>query len=148
MAHLRPVSVDVVQRFDVDAPLALTDRPKRDVLVLPLPQRHETCCEPDREHLNELSREMYKQEVDKLIDQINNQLPADSPKIVAPDMKYHRGIGEFAGKTYSVTGEVLTPAEYEKHLAETLPNPKEQQFIAALMPQPGWIAPRESLISS
>ena len=68
--------------------------------------------------------------------------------IVAPDMKYHRGIGEFAGKTYSVTGEVLTPAEYEKHLAETLPNPKEQQFIAALMPQPGWIAPRESLISS
>ena len=109
---------------------------------------HRHAGDPDREHLNELSREMYKQEVDKLIDQINIQLPADSPKIVAPDMKYHRGIGEFAGKTYSVTGEVLTPAEYEKHLAETLPNPKEQQFIAALMPQPGWIAPRESLTSS
>ena len=91
---------------------------------------------------------MYKQEVDKLIDQINNQLPADSPRIVAPDMKYHRGIGEFAGKTYSVTGEVLTPAEYEKHLAETLPTPQEQQFIAALMHESGWIAPRESLISS
>jgi benzoyl-CoA 2,3-dioxygenase component B len=109
---------------------------------------HRHAGDPDREHLNELSRQMYKQEVDKLIDQINNQLPADSPKIVAPDMKYHRGIGEFAGKTYSVSGELLTSAEYEKHLSETLPTPQEQKFIAALMHESGWIAPRESLIAT
>ena len=109
---------------------------------------HRHAGDPDREHLNELSREMYKQEVDRLIDQINKQLPDDSPKIVAPDMKYHRGIGEFAGKTYSVSGELLAPAEYEKHLTETLPTSQEQQFIAALMHESGWIAPRETLIAT
>ncbi len=109
---------------------------------------HRHAGDPDREHLNELSREMYKQEVDKLIDQINKQLPADSPKIVAPDMKYHRSIGEFAGKTYSAAGELLTSAEYQKHLTETLPTPQEQKFIAALMHEPGWIAPRESLVAT
>ncbi len=101
--------------------------------------------EPDREHLNELSREAYKQEVDKLIEQINKQLPENAPKIVAPDMKFHRAIGEFAGKAYSVAGEILTPAEYEKHLTATLPTPEEQQKVALLMREPGWIAPRESL---
>lgn len=108
--------------------------------------RHEGT--PDRERLNELSRDMYKQEVDRLIDQINRQLPVGGPQIVAPDMRFHRGIGEFAGKTYSVTGEVLTSEEYEKHLKETLPTPEEQQWIARLMHEPDWIAPREALAPS
>ncbi|HZI66656.1 MAG TPA: Phenylacetic acid catabolic protein, partial [Thermoanaerobaculia bacterium] len=105
-------------------------------------------AEADKEHLNELSREMYRQEVEKLLDSINRQLPAGGPNLVAPDMKFHRGIGEFAGKTYSVTGELLTPAEYEKHLAETLPTPAEQQSVMSLMREPGWIAPRETLTPS
>ncbi|HEU5248416.1 MAG TPA: hypothetical protein VFW15_00380, partial [Thermoanaerobaculia bacterium] len=106
---------------------------------------HRHAGEPDRERLNELSREMYKQEVDKLIEQINRHLPAGAAPIVAPDMKYHRAIGEFAGKSYSVRGEPLSPEDYEKHLAETLPSPDEQRFIAELMREPDWIAPRESL---
>jgi hypothetical protein len=63
-------------------------------------------------------------------------------------MKYHRAIGEFAGKTYSVTGELLTAEEHAKHLAETLPSPEEQKFVADLMREPDWIAPRESLTSA
>ena len=104
--------------------------------------------EADKEHLNELSREAYRQEVEKLLESINRQLPAAGPKLVAPDMKFHRGIGEFAGKSYSVTGEVLTPAEYEKHLIETLPTPAEQESVMSLMREPDWIAPRESLTPS
>jgi hypothetical protein len=46
-----------------------------------------------------------------------------------------------------VTGELLTAAEYEKHLTETLPTPEEQKFVADLMHEPDWIAPRESLTS-
>jgi len=104
--------------------------------------------EPDKERLNELSREMYRQEAEKLLESINRQLPPGAPKLVAPDMKFHRGIGEFAGKTYSVTGELLTPTDYEKHLAETLPSPAEQQAVMSLMREPGWIAPRETLTPS
>jgi hypothetical protein len=63
-------------------------------------------------------------------------------------MKYHRGIGEYAGKTYSVRGELLTAEEYAKHLAETLPSPEEQKFVADLMKEPDWIAPREAVTSA
>jgi benzoyl-CoA 2,3-dioxygenase component B len=104
--------------------------------------------DPDREHLNELSREMYKKEVDQLLEQVNRQLPANGPKLVSPDLKFHRGIGKYAGQTYSVTGDLLTPEEHEKHLQETLPTPEEQQKVAKLMREPGWIAPRESLTSA
>ncbi len=52
-------------------------------------------------------------------------------------MKFHRGIGEFAGGTYSVTGERLSPEDYEKHVAEALPNEKEKTFIRDLMKEPG-----------
>ena len=58
-------------------------------------------------------------------------------------MKFHRAIGEFAGQTWSVRGERLTPEEYEKHAAEVLPNEEEKKFIPDLMREPGWIAPRE-----
>jgi benzoyl-CoA 2,3-dioxygenase component B len=109
---------------------------------------HRHGVDADRERLNELSRDMYKQEVDKLIEQINRYMPAGAQPIVAPDMKYHRVIGEYAGKTYSVTGELLTAAEYDKHLTETLPTPEEQKFVADLMHEPDWIAPRESLTST
>lgn len=104
--------------------------------------------EPDKEHLNELSREMYRQEAEKLLESINRQLPAGAPKLFAPDMKFHRGIGEFAGMTYSVTGELLTPAEYEKHVAENLPSPAEREAVMSLMHEPDWIAPRETLTPS
>jgi benzoyl-CoA 2,3-dioxygenase component B len=104
--------------------------------------------EPDKEHLNELSREMYRQEAEKLLESINRQLPPGAPKLFAPDMKFHRGIGEFAGKTYSVTGELLTAAEYVKHVAENLPSPSEREAVMSLMHEPDWIAPRETLTPS
>jgi len=103
---------------------------------------------PDRAHLNELSREMYRQEVDKLLQSISKHFPAGTPPLTAPDLKFHRAIGEFADKTYSVTGEPLTAEEYERHVAETLPNAEEKKFVADLMKEPGWIAPRESVASS
>jgi benzoyl-CoA 2,3-dioxygenase component B len=104
--------------------------------------------EPDKAHLNELSREMYRQEVDKLLQSISRQLPAGSDPLVAPDMKFHRSIGEFAGQTYSVTGERLTAQEYEKHLGEALPTEEEKRFIHNLMREPGWIAGREEITAS
>jgi len=100
---------------------------------------------PDKAHLNELSREMYRQEVEKLLQSISKHFPAGTPPLTAPDLKFHRAIGEFAGKTYSVTGEPLTLAAYEKHVAEALPSDDEKKFVAALMKEPGWIAPRDAV---
>ena len=102
---------------------------------------------PDKSHLNELSRELYRQEVEKLLESISRLQPAGTPPLTAPDLKFHRGIGEFAGGTYSVTGELLSPEDYEKHVAEALPNEQEKTFIRDLMKEPGWIAPRDAITS-
>ena len=103
---------------------------------------------PDREHLNELSREMYRQEVEKLLESISRLLPPGAAPLIAPDMRFHRGIGEFAGKPYSVRGELLAPEDHEKHLAEVLPSEDEKRLVEQTMREPGWIAPRESLTTT
>jgi benzoyl-CoA 2,3-epoxidase subunit B len=103
---------------------------------------------PDKAHLNELSREMYRQEAEKLLQSISKLLPAGADPLYAPDMKFHRSIGEFAGGTYSVRGELLTPEAYAKHADEMLPNEEERKFIHDLMREPGWIAPREEVTAS
>jgi benzoyl-CoA 2,3-dioxygenase component B len=105
-------------------------------------------AEPDKAHLNELSRELYRQEVEKLIQSVNRLLPEKGPKLLVPDMKFHRAIGEFAGGTYSVKGEPLSPKAYEKHLAEVLPSREEREDVARLMHEAGWIAPRDAMATA
>jgi benzoyl-CoA 2,3-dioxygenase component B len=104
--------------------------------------------EPDKAHLNELSRDLYRQEVEKLLESISRLLPKGVAPLTAPDMKFHRSIGEFAGGTYSVTGEKLSPEAYAKHAAEVLPNEVEKTFVRDLMKEPGWIAPRTEVTVS
>src|SRR5207253_1487382 len=96
--------------------------------------------DPDKAHLNELSRDMYRQEVEKLLESISRLLPAGAAPLAAPDMKFHRAIGEYAEKTYSVTGELLPAEDYKKHLAEALPTEPDKDFVRNLMREPGWIA--------
>ena len=105
-------------------------------------------AEPDKAHLNELSRDLYRQEVEKLLESISRLLPAGAAPFVAPDLKFHRAIGEHAGKTYSVTGEELSAEAYAKHAAEVLPNEQEKAFVRDLMKEPGWIAPRTEITTS
>ena len=102
----------------------------------------------DREHLNELSREMYRQEAEKLLESISRYLPPGAEPLRAPDMKFHRSIGEFAGDPYSVTGERLTPEAYARHVAQTLPDEEDKKFVSDLMREPGWITDRSEVTAS
>jgi benzoyl-CoA 2,3-dioxygenase component B len=101
--------------------------------------------EVDKAHLNELSREMYRDEVEKLLQSINRLLPAGEKPLTAPDLKFHRSIGEFAGKRYSVTGEEMSEAAYERHLAETLPSEDDRSLITSLQGEKDWIASRDTV---
>jgi benzoyl-CoA 2,3-epoxidase subunit B len=103
---------------------------------------------PDKAHLNEFSRDLYRQEVEKLLEGISKHLAPGTPPLVAPDLRFHRAIGEFAGQTWSVGGEMLEPAAYRRHLDEALPNEEEKKLVADLMREPDWIAPRESITTS
>ncbi len=105
-------------------------------------------ADPDKAHLNELSRDLYKEEVDKLLEGISRLLPAGAAPLTAPDMRFHRSIGEFVGQPWSVTGEKLSPEAHAKHVAEVLPNEEEKAFVRSLMREPGWIAPRTEVTAS
>jgi benzoyl-CoA 2,3-dioxygenase component B len=101
--------------------------------------------EVDKAHLNELSREMYRDEVEKLLVSINRLLPPGEQPLTAPDLKFHRSIGEFVGGRYSVTGEELSEAAYERHLAENLPTEEDRALIVSLQGEKDWIASRDAV---
>ena len=93
----------------------------------------------DRDKLNELARQHYMSEVSQLIPALNNLIPEGQPKLTLPDHRFHRSIGEFAGKPYSTKGELLSPEAYAKHVIETLPNDADRAALAEICKQPGWV---------
>jgi hypothetical protein len=76
----------------------------------------------------------------KLIDQLNQLIGEGQPKLYAPDLKFNRSIGEHVGKTYSVTGELLTPEAYRKHVRYVLPTPEDEQILADIIKGKDWVA--------
>lgn len=95
----------------------------------------------DRDRLNELSRQHYEKEVNDLIAALNKLIPEGQPKLTLPDLKFHRSIGEYADKTYSIHGEQLTPEAYARHLEEVLPNAADKVKLAEIYKQPDWVLP-------
>jgi benzoyl-CoA 2,3-dioxygenase component B len=100
---------------------------------------HEANVPADKEKLNDLARDHYLAESGKLIDQLNQLIPEGQPKLYAPDLKFNRSIGEYVGKTYGVTGELLSPELYKRHLAETLPTAEDEQVLNNLVKDKDWV---------
>ncbi len=94
---------------------------------------------PDLGKINEISRGQYLKEVAAIVDSLNKQIPPGMPKLRMPDEKFNRSIGKYAGKTYSVTGELLSAEEYKKHLIEVMPSDADDEFIIGLEKEKGWI---------
>ena len=90
---------------------------------------HEAKIPADKNKLNDLARDHYLAECAKLIDQLNQLVPEGQPKLYAPHLNFNRSIGEHVGKTYSVTGELLSPEAYKKHLPEVLPTPDDEKIL-------------------
>jgi benzoyl-CoA 2,3-dioxygenase component B len=100
---------------------------------------HEAKEPAPKERLNELSRGHYLAECQRLIDAFNQYIPADQPRLLAPDLKFHRSIGEFAGKTYNVRGELLSAEDYQKYLAEILPTPEDERLLDEIFKEKDWV---------
>jgi benzoyl-CoA 2,3-epoxidase subunit B len=100
---------------------------------------HEAKSPADKQKLNELSREHYLAESGKLIDALNQFVPAGQPKLYAPDLRFNRSIGDFVGKTYSVTGELLSPEQHQKHLIEVLPGLEDERVLNEIFKEKDWV---------
>jgi benzoyl-CoA 2,3-dioxygenase component B len=95
----------------------------------------------DRDRLNELARQHYLKEVKDLIAALNKLIPEGEPQLQLPDTKFHRSIGEYEGKTYSVRGELLTPEAYSKHLEQVLPTALDKARLQEIFREPDWVHP-------
>ncbi len=93
----------------------------------------------DMDKLNELSRATFFKEVSALVDALNHNVSEDQPKLGIPDDKFRRYIGAYAGKTYSVDGNLLSQEDYEKHLKEVMPSDADDEFVINLEKDKGWI---------
>jgi hypothetical protein len=100
---------------------------------------HEAAVPAEKDKLNDLARSHYLAESAKLINQLNQLIPKDQPKIYAPDLKFNRSIGEYVGKTYGVTGELLTPEAYKKHVTEVLPTDDDEKTLAEIIAGKDWV---------
>ena len=100
---------------------------------------HEAKGPAEKERLNDLARAHFFAECQKLVDGLNQHIPGDRPRLFVPDLKFHRSIGEFAGKNYSLRGESLAGDEYRKHLTEVLPSPEDDRLLGEIFKEKDWV---------
>ena len=93
----------------------------------------------DLDRLNEEARSLYYKECSDIIDMLNHHAVEGKRNLRAPDPKFNRRIGAFAGKPYSVDGQVLSAANYEQHLTLVLPQPQDLERLSAVTRDPDWV---------
>jgi hypothetical protein len=85
------------------------------------------------------ARQLYYKEACAIIESFNRLIPQGKPKLRAPDMKFNREIGDYAGKRYSVSGESLSETEFAEHLKKVLPGPEDKKILEPIFSAGNWM---------
>jgi len=99
----------------------------------------------DLDDLNDYNRHLYRDEVAGLIERFNGVLKPGEPKLYAPDIKFNRMIGRWAGqKFHPQTGAPMEEKEYEQQLPEFLPGVEDKKLLLEIIAnEKSWIVPKE-----
>jgi benzoyl-CoA 2,3-dioxygenase component B len=93
----------------------------------------------DLDCLNEEARALYYKGCGEILDILNRQILPAHETLRAPDPKFNRQIGAFAGKTYSVEGELLSEAVHKEHLKRVLPQTEDLERLRAITKDNDWV---------
>ncbi|MFN2399448.1 MAG: Phenylacetic acid catabolic protein [Gemmatimonadaceae bacterium] len=93
--------------------------------------------------LNEAARELYRQEVQGLIDRLNQHVPADQPQLKIPSEKFNRRIGIYKGKTFTIDGDPMEREKYAAYVDSVLPTAEDREFLRGVFKEPDWIETRK-----
>jgi benzoyl-CoA 2,3-dioxygenase component B len=98
----------------------------------------------DLDDLNDYNRTLYRNEVAGLIERFNKCLKPGSEPLYAPDIKFNRAIGKYAGqKFHAKTGQPLSDREYQEHFREVTPNEEDKKLLLEIINNDkGWILPK------
>ncbi len=105
----------------------------------------ESDVEADRGHLNEASRDLYFQELREEMRRISSVRKEGEPELFIPSDKFNRGIGNYAGKNYTIMGEKFegTDQEYQDYLVSVLPTEEDEDKLMNEYMKQDWIQYRE-----
>jgi benzoyl-CoA 2,3-dioxygenase component B len=98
----------------------------------------------DLDDLNDYNRTLYRNEVAGLIERFNKSLAPGNEPLYAPDIKFNRAIGKYAGqKFHAKSGEALSDREYEHHFHEVTPNAEDKTLLLEIINNDkNWIVPK------
>ncbi len=102
----------------------------------------ETEAAADVAHLNEASRELYRQEVVRLVDRLNRAISDPDRHLKVPELQFNRNIGTYAGKCYSVEGEEMSETAYETYFPTVTPTAEDREYLSGVFKEDNWIEPR------
>jgi benzoyl-CoA 2,3-epoxidase subunit B len=105
---------------------------------------------PLRNALNQVLRSEYVKDCEKGLARWNKTLSDEglSERLRLPSLRFYRHLGEFAGHSFDIDGNLITSDEFERRKAEWLPAIEDREYVRSLMhpvTEPGkiagWIAP-------
>jgi benzoyl-CoA 2,3-dioxygenase component B len=96
----------------------------------------------DVAHLNEASRELYRQEVTRLVQRLNSVIGDPEQHLKVPELCFNRRIGKWARQCYTIEGEPIDADKYQAYLTSVLPNDQDRVFLRDIMAEP-WIEARK-----
>ena len=98
---------------------------------------------PDTGTLNEHARELYRQEIQGLIDRLNNHVPEGEPKLIIPDVRFNRRIGLYKGQTFTVDGKPIEKEKYKAYVESVLPTAEDREFLRGVFKETDWITAKK-----
>jgi benzoyl-CoA 2,3-dioxygenase component B len=103
-----------------------------------------------RNALNEVLRGEYVKDCEKGLARWTKTLNEEgiSERLYLPHPRFHRHVGEYAGHTFDIQGNLISPEKFERRKSEWLPTMEDREYVRSLMKpvtEPGkianWIAP-------
>jgi benzoyl-CoA 2,3-dioxygenase component B len=100
--------------------------------------------EPDKSKLNEMARNLYRQEIVKLVERLNMFIPERERQLKVPELRFNRRIGMYAHQHFTVDGEPIDAAKYSAYLESVMPRPEDVARVHDIEKEPGWIEPKKA----
>lgn len=111
---------------------------------------------PLRSAMNEVLRDAYVEDCEKVLNRWNRQLEGLDFRFTLPSRRFHRNQGVFSGRSFDPRGEPISQEAFDAHKAEWLPTDEDKAYVQNLMVNPvvtpghfaNWIAPPPRGINS
>lgn len=104
----------------------------------------ENPADADKAQLNDLARQLYREECVRLVDRLNDYIPDRDRWLKIPDIRFNRRIGQWARQCFTVDGEAVSPERYAAYLESVLPADADYRQLHDLTKENDWIEHRKA----